>query len=329
LLAKKCQIDYIQGMAIAVKGIQYSYQIDFFNQVPTHVKSQVHDLPVLSVLQPTPLDRTQAGDTYLPMSDQAFSFAGPRATAPSPITSPLDPLPSIAPTSLLTALADPNGSPVGEPAGRVASTPQFASAIAEPAQIARSMPAVNANLRPASPLAAETETSSPLMPAELPNPLPETLPTAEARPDEQVKAVPRYEYNLALRAYKPDAGSFLQPGGYEKSDFARADFFAEPSRTVTEPPALPQASSQVAVNPLSESESKVQPAVAAREPTETAGEALLRNEREQPLTAKTEQPEQTQRLTGENFLARQAFRIYDMLTAPAMFNTGNLVDLRS
>ena len=316
-------------MAIAVKGIQYSYQIDFFNQVPTQVKSQMHDLPVLSVLEPTPVDRTQAKDSYLPLADQAFSYAGPRAEAANPITSPSTPLPSVAPTSMLAALADPAAYTASQPVARIAGTPQFDSAVSEPAQIARSLPSANANLRPATPLAAETETTSPLMPTTLANPLPETLPTAEARPDEQVKATPRYEYNLALRAYKPDAGSFLQPGGYEKSDLARADFFAEPPRTVTEPPALPRASSQIEVNPLAESEPKVQPAVAARQPAETSGEALLRKEREQPLTAKTEQPEQTRRLTGENFLARQAFRIYDMLTTPAMFNTGNLVDLRS
>jgi hypothetical protein len=44
-------------MAISVKGIQYSYQIDFFNQVPTHVQSQVHQLPPISEPQATPIDQ--------------------------------------------------------------------------------------------------------------------------------------------------------------------------------------------------------------------------------------------------------------------------------
>ena len=95
------------------------------------------------------------------------------------------------------------------------------------------------------------------------------------------------------------------------------------------PPALPDASSQIEVNPLAEGENRVQPAIARLEPTETAGETLLRREREQPLTAKTERPEETMRLRGENFLSRQVFRLYDMISTPAMFNTGNFVDVRS
>ncbi len=308
-------------MGISVKGIQYSYQIDFFNQVPTRLKSQVHDLPVVSVLRPTPIDKTEVTDSYLPLAEQAFPYASPRAAAPIQNVSNTEMLPTVAPTSQLNAITLQTN--------RIESTPQFDSAIAEPAQIDRKLPAANANLRPATPLAAETERDNPLMPAELPAPLAETLPTAEARPVEAVKAMPRYEYNLALRAYKPDAGSFLQPAGYEKAEFARAEFFAEPPRTVTEPPALPPASSQSEINPLAEGENRIQPALARRVPDESSGEALLRTEREQPLTAKTEQPEQTMRLRGENFLSRQVFRLYDMISTPAMFHTGNFVDVRS
>ena len=47
---------------VAVKGIQYSYQIDLFNQVPTHVKTKVRNLPVLSVPEATPLDRAIRDD---------------------------------------------------------------------------------------------------------------------------------------------------------------------------------------------------------------------------------------------------------------------------
>ncbi|PKL48621.1 MAG: hypothetical protein CVV42_09115 [Candidatus Riflebacteria bacterium HGW-Riflebacteria-2] len=316
-------------MAISVKGIQYSYQINFFNQVPTNLKSQVHDLPVVSVLRPTPIDKTEVTDSYLPLAEQAFPYAGPLASAPAgtPTAAPIqnvsntEMLPTVAPTSQLNAITPQ--------IDRIESTPQYDSAVSEPAQIDRKLPAANANLRPATPLAAQTERDNPLMPAELPAPLPETLPTSEATPTEAVKATPRYEYNLALRAYKPDAGSFLQPVGYEKAEFARAEFFAEPARAVIEPPALPVASSQAEVNPLSEGENRVQPVLARRVPDATPGEELLRREREQPLTAKTEQPEQTMRLRGENFLSRQVFRLYDMISTPAMFNTGNFVDVKS
>lgn len=308
-------------MGISVKGIQYSFQIDYFNQVPTRVKSQVHDLPVLSVQNPTPVDKTSATGSYLPLSELAFPYAGPEAAAPIQNTSNTEMLSTVVPTSMLTATTPQYN--------RSESTPQFNSAVAEPAQIDRQMPAANANLRPATPLAAQTERDNPLMPAELPAPLPEALPAAGATPGEAVKAMPRYQYNQAMRAYKPDAGSFLQPSGYEKSDFARADFYAEPARAVTEPTALPVSSSQIEVNPLGESEAKVQPALIARTPDEAPAESLLKQESEQPLTAKTQEPQQSMRLRGENFFSRQAFRLYDMLSTPMMLNTGNFVDVKS
>lgn len=308
-------------MAISVKGIQYTFQIDFFNQVPTTVRSQVHDLPVLSVQDPTPVDKTQAKDSYLPLAEQAFPYAGPRAAAPVQNTSNTDLLPTVAPPSQLnSAVAQPE---------RVESSPLFDSAVADPAQVDRTLPADNANLRPATPLAASTERENPLMPAELPAPLPETMPTAEARPDQAVNTIPRYQYNLALRAYQPDTGSFLQPEGYEKNEFARAEFFAEPPATQAEAPALPAVSSQIEVNPLSEGENRVQPELSARTPETTPGELIVREEQQQPATAKSEQPEETMRLRGENFLSRQAFRLYDMIATPMLFNSGNLVDLRS
>ncbi|MBU1109456.1 MAG: hypothetical protein KKB51_22435 [Candidatus Riflebacteria bacterium] len=307
-------------MTKTVKGIQYSYQIDFFNQVPTHVKSQVHRLPVLPAPQASPVDQINSRDTYLPLADQAVSFAGTRAAAPDPATTPLAPQSATPPTTPLPSFTNPDA--------RAGNSPRYDSAVAEPAQIARRMSAENANLRPASSLAAETLRDNPIMPAELPNPLAGVLPTAEATPSAEVKAIPRYEYDLALRAYKPDASSFLQPGGYEKSDFGRADFFAQPASTVLKSPALPTGSSQIEINPYSENEAKIQSAIAARQPAESSGEVLQRKEREQPLTAKSEKPEQTMRMPGESFLARQAIKLYEIFATPTMVNTGNLVNLR-
>lgn len=69
-------------MAISVKGIQYSYQIDFFNQVPTRVKSQIHDLPVLSVQEPTPIDKEAQASAVQPQRNAVPQFSSPENRQP-------------------------------------------------------------------------------------------------------------------------------------------------------------------------------------------------------------------------------------------------------
>lgn len=70
-----------------VKGIRYTYQIDYMNAEPTHLKSQVHNLPVVSEPQATALDSFQKQvDTYVPQRDTAVTYSAPTdASLSSPI----------------------------------------------------------------------------------------------------------------------------------------------------------------------------------------------------------------------------------------------------
>ncbi len=73
--------------ASTVKGIRYTYQIDYMNAEPTHLKSQVHNLPVVSEPQATALDSFQKQvDTYVPQRDTAVTYSAPTdANISSPI----------------------------------------------------------------------------------------------------------------------------------------------------------------------------------------------------------------------------------------------------
>ena len=70
-----------------VKGIRYTYQIDYLNAEPTHLKSQVHQLPVVSAPQATALDSFQKQkDQYVPQRDTAVTYSAPSdARLSSPI----------------------------------------------------------------------------------------------------------------------------------------------------------------------------------------------------------------------------------------------------
>lgn len=300
-------------MATAVKGIQYSYQIDFFNQVPTHVKSQVHDLPVLSVPQATPIDRNVGRDTIILNNDDRYSYAGVRAA------------PAITPTSSSNTVnsIDPTAANTIEAAPPPAISPVLIdTAVAEPTLIQRRNQSEAAIARPATPPLAETNGEFIIARSDLVAPPANELPREDATPDEAVKATPRADFNRAMRAYKPDAGTFLQPSGYEKADFDRSQYFAAPDKNAA--PALPTAStiqniflpgstentarrvdaqnSDVAIKPA------YQGSTAPKEP------AAIDLENKTPLT-------------GENFLARQAFKLYEMIAGTGILNNGNRVDL--
>ena len=66
-------------MNSTIKGVRYSYQISYMNQAPTHLKSQIHNLPVVSEPQQTPLDISQNQDQYIPSNDARMSYAAPTA----------------------------------------------------------------------------------------------------------------------------------------------------------------------------------------------------------------------------------------------------------
>lgn len=295
-------------MAIAVKGIQYSFQIDFFNQVPTHVKSQVHDLPVLSVLQPTPIDRNIGRDTVILNNDDRYSYAGVRA-APQ-IQSPSTDIEFTTPADVVEAAPPPAISPV-----------LVDTSVAEPTLIQRRTQSEASISRPATPPIAETTGEFVVARTDLPAPPPSELPREDANPVEQVKGIPRADFNRALRAYKPDAGTFLQPAGYEKADFNRTEYFAEPEKAAA--PALPAASPVKEVYVPGVTENKAQ-TIETQSPEATVKPAFKGST--DPLApVETDLQSKTQ-LKGENFLARQAFKLYEMIASTGILNTGNQVD---
>lgn len=316
-------------MAISVKGIQYSYQIDFFNQVPTHVKSQVHDLPVLSVPEATPADRYTSQNNFVPDNEERFAWAGTRGTPE--IQPPLQ-TDNIESTPLRT------GSNVTASPPTLISPILTETSVGEPQLIERRTEAESVVARPASSLSAETGRSFVLPLTELPAPLPSQLPAQDAAPQDEVKAIPKADFQRALRAYRPEAGSFIQPAGYETVDFFRAAYFNTPG-TAAEQAALPVASSIKEVNPLSENEAKIQTAESRRPEATTVVTpvpergAAAEPPRMQPLdsdqtTATAAGNAAVNRLTGENFLARQAQKLYDLVSGAAMLNIGNQVDFR-
>lgn len=65
---------------MSAKGIQYTYLVNYFNQVPTRVKSQVHDLPPLAVPNPTPVDIYLSQTAFMPAGDERF-YAAQQNTA--------------------------------------------------------------------------------------------------------------------------------------------------------------------------------------------------------------------------------------------------------
>jgi len=296
-------------MAITVKGIQYHYQIDFFDQVPTRIKSQVHDLPVLSVPQPTPIDKNIGRDMVILNNDDRFSYSGLRA-APQPF--------------LIGPSVDVyNPEPFVKASAETVVRPELVNnSLAEPPQIQRRIPSEFSVARPATSLAAETVNPSRAEPDEIPVILPEQPPREDATPLEPVKATPRVDYARAMRAYKPDALSYLQPGGYEKTDFSRSDFYNEPEKS--QAPVLPTASPVQEVFIPGVTENKAQTVIGQDSDSEIKPEYVGSTSPEEPLPDDFVSKNQ---LKGENFLARQAFKLYEMIANTGILNTGNQVDL--
>ncbi len=299
-------------MDTSVKGIQYFYQIDFFNQVPTRVKSQVHDLPVLSVPQPTPVDNNTVRENIVLNSEDRFIYSGVKA-APTIAASDSPQLPESRETLVRAA---PSIAPFNSPNEILAET-----SVAEPPQITRKTPAEDLIGRPASIPGAQT--TPPFRPdrPDLAAPPANELPREDATPDQSIKVIPRAEFNRAMRAYKPDAGSFLQPGGYEKQDFERSQFFAEPE---TGNAAALSINSPLESSFLpGETENQAQK-IEAQQP-ELPVEPAFRGISDPDYEPDKSFAAQNQ-LKGENFLARQAFRLYEMISSTGILNTGNQVD---
>lgn len=312
------------GMAISVKGIQYSYQIDFFNQVPTRLKSQIHDLPVLSVQEPTPIDENVGRNAVVPNNDQRQSFAGVRAAS----TGLADSLPNTdvqtntpeTPDSAQVSAAPLPGVPVNEAINTgYNSTPANLLAARNPIQIA---PDSELNLNRQRPEPTENLSAPPSFQPQInsrtsPAVEAEDIPVADRNPVEPVKGIPRALYLMAQRAYKPEAGSYLQQTGYEEPMQAGA---------VVEPQLIEPVNRPLATEPLqqnAQSNTSVEPAIQVA--AEKAPEIPA------PETNPEPEPEATAPAADmvQNFLNRQAQRLYEAFANTTILGTSNRLDLYS
>lgn len=318
-------------MATSVKGIQYSYQIDFFNQVPTRLKSQIHDLPVLSVQEATPVDINVGQDTVIPNNDQRQSFAGVRAastgqTEPDTSTSPAAPTPLESTVQAAPLPSAPMNNSINTGYN---STPANLLAGQNPVQVAfdselnlnrqRPVPTENLSAPPSFQPQLNTRTS-PAVEAE-------DIPVADRSPVEAVKAIPRALYLQAQRAYKPDAGSYLQQTGYESP---------LQSGAVTMPEAVQPATRPLATEPLlNQSDNMRNTTVEGATVTATAQTADAATITAPENTGATEnnmnEDDRQPRIQAgdmvQNFLNRQAQRLYEAFANTTILGTSNRVDL--
>lgn len=150
--------------------------------------------------------------------------------------------------------------------------------------------------------------------------IPTLRPQAPTTPA-NARSIPTTEYNRAIRAYAIYDNNI-------KNNLETATSNA--ANTLNN--ALPAASSIKAINPLTETENKVEAAEAGRpEAPVTTGHIPERGTAAKPAkteyTTRTEETTNTEnKLTGENFLSRQAFNQYELVGRAGLLNTGNMVD---
>ncbi|MBP5470596.1 MAG: hypothetical protein J6Z11_15285 [Candidatus Riflebacteria bacterium] len=207
-----------------IKGIRYSYQIDYYNAEPTHLKSQVHNLPVVSEPQATPLDQYIRQDNYVPNNDSRITYA-----APSAAVSAAPSLASVGNSTTISALHSgiPTGG-IGSADSLNVSAPNDTNPllsethIAEPQQIIKSSQAESAFSHPASAVSAEAGLNGNLGNVLHPtqqfvglDKISSDIPTSDANPIEGVKANPKADFQSAERSYIPNQNSFFQKNGLE------------------------------------------------------------------------------------------------------------------
>lgn len=212
-------------MESTVKGIRYSYQINYLNTEPTHLKSQVHNLPVVSEPQQTPLDIQKNQDAYIPSNEARMTYAAPTAgmsAAPAVNlnTSSATTVPTgrnvmstggIGNAGLLNTVAPTDTNPL-----------LTETNISEPQQIARATQAESAVSRPASNVAAQSGLNGNLGNALHPtaqfvglDKIASDIPASDASPIESVKANPRLDFQRTERTFIPNQNSFFQNNGLE------------------------------------------------------------------------------------------------------------------
>ncbi|GAB4272748.1 MAG: hypothetical protein Kow0029_11740 [Candidatus Rifleibacteriota bacterium] len=295
-------------MAVSVKGIQYSYQIDFFRQVPTRLKSQVHNLPALSVQQPTPIDINSVQDSVIPDNDNRKSFAGVRA---APIS---DNVPQIrnVPGSSPEAAAQPEPPTKAPPSPAMIQRPDSIISLLPPENRIIGRPELTENLfAPPSFQQQNNIRTFPAVEAE-------DFPRADGNPIEPVKGIPKSEYIRAQRAYKPESGSYLQATGYEAPRQAGAVIATPPPAAITRPENItPVPRSRVEM-----SDTSVRPAFANNTPGPQKNTLNLKMEAE----LRNSNEEKTTPAPVQSFAEKQAQRLYEVFAASGLLLNNNRVD---
>ena len=207
-----------------IKGIRYSYQIDYFNAVPTHLKSQVHNLPVVSEPQATPLDLYIKQDNYVPNNDSRITYAAPSAAvSAAPVSENAGnstTVPGIRPMLSTGGIGSAGAQSILAPND---TNPLLSEThVAEPQQIMRASQAESVVSHPASPVSAESGVNGNVGNVLHPTQqfvgidrISSDIPTSDANPIEGVKATPKAEFQRAERGYIPNQNSFFQRTGFE------------------------------------------------------------------------------------------------------------------
>ena len=257
------------------------------------MKSQVHDLPVLSVPEATPVDINKSDTQTVPDFENRKSFAG---TTAAPKAAPeAGPNPQAAFDNNVPA--NSSKAPLATIETQPGNQPQLTPERENPDQAIDNMPGfeVNPSLRSVA--------------------LSNDIPQSDSQPLEPVKAIPKANYNQAMRAYKPDYGSFLQTTGYESPMQAGAVQNKLQSEGLAENVA-PLPSSRT--NDTSNADRVFAPTYQANtsEPLEAEYENLDENENS---GQNIERP--------ENFVVRQARKLYEIISDTALVSSGNKIDV--
>jgi hypothetical protein len=292
-------------MAITVKGIQYSYQIDFFDQVPTRLKSQVHDLPVLSVPEPTAIDDYSRLAANLPDTENRLTTAGVNAAPEAVKAEIVGESPGV---GFSEASALNNQQPIF---GQFA-TGQNQEALKADANQASAKPAIVENRF--TPVASEPQQNIKFYPAVES----EDIPTVDSKPDESVKATPRFLFNLAQKAYKPDYGTYLQTTGFEEK-FQAGAVNAEPAAPSI---SRPQVSSPHPIDRTEMANTIVEPEPVGNNFENTDIKQSIDSNYSDTDSTLTEPVERS----GSSFIAMQAQKLYELYDSTSLFLSNRQID---
>jgi hypothetical protein len=315
-------------MPVSVKGIQYSYQIDFFNQVPTRLKSQIHDLPVLSVQEPTPIDKNVGQGAVVPNNEQRQSYAGVRAASTGRVNveTAVPSLPTsndenvVAPVAAAPLPSAPMNNAIDS---GYRATPANLLAGQNPIQLRFDF---EYNLNRQRPETTENLSAPPVYQPQLntrtsPAVEAEDFPVADVTPGEPVKAIPKALFLQAQRAYKPDYGSYLQPAGYESPLQTGAVNMADPAPIASRPLETEALNGQELAN------TSIEPSI------QTAPEPIGQTDNQNQAGNKTMDTGQNQAQNlnpaqmMQSFLDRQAQRLYEAFANTTVLGTANRIDL--